>query len=1041
MPALLDDHIAADGTGIAITDETGEVTWAGLGDRVNRWVDLLTRRGLGRGDRLACVLGNRRETVEVLLAALHAGITVVPVNWHLTEPEIEHVLVDSGSRALVVEPAHAAVAGAAARGARDCAARLVLGEHDVDGFTAVEPLLADASGDEPADQVCGSVMLYTSGTTGAPKGVVNGLFVVGASFDRVGRLIEYARVLLHVPAGGRYLLDGPWYHSSQLFFALLALLRGARLYLRPRFDPAATLRLIDAEQITATHLVPTQFIRLLRVDPAVRSGFSGASLRQVWHGGGPCPVEVKHRMIEWWGPVLLEYYGATEGGAVTLIDSADWLRRPGSVGRAVPPYEVVVLDDEDRPLPAGRRGRVFIRRRTGRTFHYHNAPEKTRAAHLGAALFTFGEVGHLDEAGFLFLSGRAQDLIVSGGVNVYPAEVEAVLLTHPAVRDVAVVGAPDDEFGERVVAVVEADGPTTDLPTALDEHSRRSLAGFKVPRGYHFVAELPREANGKIRKDTLRGDVATLAPAGSTPVAPTPNGSASATTAPAAAVPAAAVPAAPASAVPVPAAPASAATAPAAPAPAAAAPAAAAPAGSASEALAPDGSASAAPAPATVTSPALASPAPASPAPASTAPVSATPAASAVDRPDIAHPATFVAGVPHDEFARRRREEPVGWVTEPLLVRHSAMGRTAERGSGYWAVTGYDDVVSVSRRPTEFSSAAKGAFLVDPRTPAALRQTRQLLINMDDPQHVAIRKLVAPMFTPRAIRELLDGIDAHARALVDNVVRAREFDAVTDLAAELPLLVLTDLLGVPRQDRHLLYRWSNHLVGFDDPEYGGGDVDVYRATFAEAFQYALDLAADRRENPTGDLVSLLANAETDGKRLSDREFCNFWLLLVVAGNETTRHLVSGSLEALARHPAERARLVSGEVGLDTAVEELIRWITPIMQFRRTAVRDTELGGQRIAEGDKVVIYYTSANRDAAVFPDPDRLDLGREPNRHLAFGIGPHFCLGAHLARLELRALLTAALPHLGGFALTGPPVRMASNFVNAVKSMPARIG
>ncbi|WP_257902755.1 cytochrome P450 [Saccharothrix obliqua] len=962
MPALLDDHIAADGTGIAITDETGEVTWAGLGDRVNRWVDLLTRRGLGRGDRLACVLGNRRETVEVLLAALHAGITVVPVNWHLTEPEIAHVLVDSGSRALVVEPAHAAVAGAAARGARDCGVRLVLGEHDVDGFAAVEPLLADASGDEPADQVCGSVMLYTSGTTGAPKGVVNGLFVVGASFDRVGRLIEYARVLLHVPAGGRYLLDGPWYHSSQLFFALLALLRGARLYLRPRFDPVATLRLIDAEQITATHLVPTQFIRLLRVDPAVRSGFSGASLRQVWHGGGPCPVEVKHRMIEWWGPVLLEYYGATEGGAVTLIDSADWLRRPGSVGRAVPPYEVVVVDDEDRPLPAGRRGRVFIRRRSGRTFHYHNAPEKTRAAHLGAALFTFGEVGHLDEAGFLFLSGRAQDLIVSGGVNVYPAEVEAVLLTHPAVRDVAVVGAPDDEFGERVVAVVEADGPTADLPTTLDDHSRRSLAGFKVPRAYHFVAELPREANGKIRKDTLRGDVAAAAPNGSASIA-----SASAASAPAA-------------------------------------------------------------------------PAAAPSAPVSTAPVSA-PSAAAVDRPDIAHPATFVAGVPHDEFARRRREEPVGWVTEPLLVRHSAMGRTAERGSGYWAVTGYDDVVSVSRRPTEFSSAAKGAFLVDPRTPAALRQTRQLLINMDDPEHVAIRKLVAPMFTPRAIRQLLDGIDAHARALVDNVVRAGEFDAVTDLAAELPLLVLTDLLGVPRQDRHLLYRWSNHLVGFDDPEYGGGDVDVYRATFTEAFQYALDLAADRRQNPTGDLVSLLANAETDGRRLSDREFCNFWLLLVVAGNETTRHLVSGSLEALARHPAERARLVSGEVGLDTAVEELIRWITPIMQFRRTAVRDTELGGQRIAEGDKVVVYYTSANRDAAVFTDPDRLDLGRDPNRHLSFGIGPHFCLGAHLARLELRALLTAVLPHLGGLALTGPPVRMASNFVNAVKSMPARIG
>jgi long-chain acyl-CoA synthetase len=409
-------------------------------------------------------------------------------------------------------------------------------------------------------------------------------------------------------------------------------------------------------------------------------------------------------------------------------------------------------------------------------------------------------------------------------------------------------------------------------------------------------------------------------------------------------------------------------------------------------------------------------------------------------RPDIAHPATYAAGVPYAEFARRRRDEPVGWVAEPALWRHSSAGRTADRGTGYWAVTRYEDVLTASRQPELFSSARRGAFLVDPRTSAGLQAARQLLVNMDAPQHVRIRKLVTPAFTPRSIRRLAANVEAHARALVDAVVAAGEFDAVTDLAAELPLLVLADLLGLPRADRHLLYRWSNHLVGFDDPEFGGGDVEAYRRTFAEAFQYALALAADRRAEPRDDLATTLAVAEVDGRRLSDREFCNFWLLLVVAGNETTRHLISGTLEALAADPVQRDRLASGEVAVATAVDELIRWITPIMQFRRTATADTELAGQRIAAGDKVVLYYSSANRDERQFAGANTLDLGRYPNPHLAFGVGPHYCLGAHLARLELATLLGQIRPHLSGLALTAAPVRLESNFVNAVKSMPAKL-
>jgi cytochrome P450 len=408
-------------------------------------------------------------------------------------------------------------------------------------------------------------------------------------------------------------------------------------------------------------------------------------------------------------------------------------------------------------------------------------------------------------------------------------------------------------------------------------------------------------------------------------------------------------------------------------------------------------------------------------------------------RPDIALPATYGTGVPYEEFARRRRDEPVAWVEEPVLWRHSAGGRMAVQGTGYWAVTSHEGVRAVSRRPDLFSSAAKGAFLVDPRTTAELRQARQLLVNMDAPRHARIRRLVTSVFTPRAIARLTGGVTGHAEALARRVTVAPRFDVVTDLACELPLLVLADLLGMPREDRHLLREWSNHLVGFDDPEYGGGDVDAYRQTLAEAFRYAMKLGTERRERPTGDLISRLANAEIDGRRLSDREFCSFWLLLVVAGNETTRHLISGSLAALVAWPGERDRLISGAVPMRNAVEELVRWITPIMQFRRTAVADTRLDGRRISAGDKVVVYYTSANRDEAVFTDPDRLDLGRDPNPHLAFGTGPHFCLGAHLARLELTALLRAVGPRLAAFEITGPVTRLESSFVNAVKSMPAR--
>jgi cytochrome P450 len=413
-------------------------------------------------------------------------------------------------------------------------------------------------------------------------------------------------------------------------------------------------------------------------------------------------------------------------------------------------------------------------------------------------------------------------------------------------------------------------------------------------------------------------------------------------------------------------------------------------------------------------------------------------------RPDapglISDPATYVAGVPHAEFERLRREEPVAWVDEPPLLRYRADGAAlAVRGTGYWAVTRHATVVAVSRDTVTYSSAERGSFLADPRSRQDLERTRQFLINMDAPEHRRVRQLLAAAFTPRTLRLLEGRVREHARSLVDALLDRDEFDLVRDLAAELPLLTLADLLGVPHEDRAQLHRWSDNLVGFDDPEFGGGRIDVYKRTFVEAFAYAMELARARRRSPGDDLVSELVRAEAGGGRMSDQEYCHSWLLLVVAGNETTRHLLSGGLHALLEWPDQLRLLAERPDLVPAAVEELLRWVSPIVQFRRTATRDVELEGTAVAAGDKVVMYYASANRDEAVFDRPDRLDLARDPNPHLAFGIGPHFCLGAHLARLEAAILLETLRPHLARLRLAGPPVRLESNFMNGVKAMPAR--
>ncbi len=394
---------------------------------------------------------------------------------------------------------------------------------------------------------------------------------------------------------------------------------------------------------------------------------------------------------------------------------------------------------------------------------------------------------------------------------------------------------------------------------------------------------------------------------------------------------------------------------------------------------------------------------------------------------DLSDPDAFVAGIPHAAFQRLRTEAPVYWQPEK------------DGGRGFWAVTRYEDLMRVSKDPLTFSSARGGTNIFE--VPEEdLTMLRLLMLNMDPPKHNKFRRLVSTGFTARMVTQLEPHVREICADLVDKVIERDTFDFVTEVAAELPLLVIAELLGVPAEDRHKLFEWSNSLVGFDDPEYKTS-METGKIASAQMWAYANQLAAERKQHPLGDLVSVLMEAEVDGDRLTEMEFDSFFLLLAVAGNETTRNLISGGMRALIEHPEERARLVADPALLATGIEELLRWVSPLIHFRRTATRDVEMHGQTIREGDKVVIFYPSANMDERVFVNPHTFDVTRTPNDHLAFGIGEHFCLGANLARLEINAIFEELLKRLPDLEFAGPVRRLRSNFINGIKAMPVRRG
>lgn len=384
---------------------------------------------------------------------------------------------------------------------------------------------------------------------------------------------------------------------------------------------------------------------------------------------------------------------------------------------------------------------------------------------------------------------------------------------------------------------------------------------------------------------------------------------------------------------------------------------------------------------------------------------------------------TWARGVPHEAFALLRREAPVFWHPEP-------------DGPGFWAVTRHADVVAVSRDPATFSSEL-GATFIDTQTDEALAQLRLTILNMDPPRHNRYRRLVSRGFTPRMINRLVATIERRAARIVDEVVDRGECEFVEDVAAKLPLEMICEMIGLPEADWPRMFELSNTLVGFDDPDLRATPEEG-EAAAAEIYAYCDAVAADRRANPRDDLMTALVQAEVDGERLTDLELNLFFVTLVVAGNETTRNLISHAMLALIEHPDQLRRLREDPGLWPTAVEEMLRWGTSIHNFRRTATRDTELRGQRIAAGDKVVMYYMSANRDEEVFEDPFRFDVGRTPNDHVAFGGGGvHYCLGASLARAEIRAIMRQLVERLDDVQLAGEVRRLRSDFVNGIKSMP----
>ena len=479
------------------------VTFAEMDAYANRFAQLLRARGLKRGDHFAVLMENNVHYLQVVWGSQRAGTMMVPISTRLTAPEICYILKDAGAKFLLTSTRYAETI----EGIRDECADLPLLIVDGEGEEDYEAALAAQPAEPIADQAPGQYMLYSSGTTGRPKGVkpappedddilatnpLMGLAVMGAGMPADGSMV--------------YLSPAPLYHAAPIGWCTTAQRLGGTVVVMEKFDPEHALETIEKYKVTDSQWVPTHFVRMLKLDPEVRTRYDLSSHQRALHAAAPCPVPIKREMIEWWGPIINEYYAGSEGVGMTLIKAEDWLTHPGSVGKAIH-GTLHVCDAEGEEVPAGQDGLLYFENDLIPT--YHNDPEKTREAMHPKGWMTLGDIGHVDEDGFLYLTDRKSHMIISGGVNIYPQEIENLLVTHDKVMDAAVIGAPCPDFGEKVVAVVQpidmADAGDA-LEAELRDFLAPSLSKIKMPKLFDFRAQLPREANGKLYKRELRDE-------------------------------------------------------------------------------------------------------------------------------------------------------------------------------------------------------------------------------------------------------------------------------------------------------------------------------------------------------------------------------------------------------------------------------------------------------------------------------------------------------------------------------------------------------
>ncbi len=489
---------------LAVVDpQEQEITYGDLLATSNQIVHGLRSLGMKAGDGIAVALPNGIEMYALYMAAMQAGWYFTPINWHLVGPEIAYIVNDSEASVFVGHERFAEACEGAAKEI-EFGSEGLFAVGDVPGYRAFDEMIEGQPTTMPEDRTSGGPMHYTSGTTGRPKGVRRKLS--GMAPDEAGVLFGGLLMMfgLQPHDDNVHICGSPLYHTAVLAFSSSSLHIGHPVVLMDKWTPERMLELIERYRVTHSHMVPTQFHRLLALPDEVKESYDVSSLRCMVHAAAPCPVETKQRMLDWWGPVVYEYYAATEGGG-TLVTPEEWLKKPGTVGKPWPNADVKVVDEDGKDLPPGEVGTVYMQMGQ-QEFEYHKDEKKTKESRL-AGYFTVGDVGYLDEDGYLFLRDRKSDMIISGGVNIYPAEIENVLMTHPRVADVAVFGIPNDDWGEEIKAVVEpapdvAPGP--ELSEDILGFARERLAKFKLPRSVDYIDEMPRDPNGKLYKRRLR---------------------------------------------------------------------------------------------------------------------------------------------------------------------------------------------------------------------------------------------------------------------------------------------------------------------------------------------------------------------------------------------------------------------------------------------------------------------------------------------------------------------------------------------------------